>query len=471
VRRVLKSMLGAVAVFAVVVAMLALVSKLATEEGSSHVAQEGQRAIVAEATLSSLSALRNAATQANLLENGRAQGWVDDDAVASAIATVGRVTTEYTRRTAQLVAQLPPDESAPITATSAALLGDVHAFIDVFANPPVDGELRMAEVPTSSYEDAVVALVEARDARVLGVLVEADYAGQVADAVRFIVVFVIPFTVILVVRSVMRRRRERDALAAEVAYQDTIISSKDEFVANLSHELKTPLTGVYGFALALDEGGLDDPETARELTGMIVSEASELSRMVDDLITAGQIETGNLAITTEDIPIDGEIRVVIEPFQRIGVDITYDGSEDTVEVDRRRFRQILTNLVSNAVRHGGDRIEIFSEYGTGHVSIFVMDDGDGIEADGVETLFERYQHQGTGPLLQGSVGMGLAIAHSLAVAMGGSLNYTRSSGYTYFVLRLPSHKVARLNQRVDHMSLGDETAAKASNEVAKLFAR
>ena len=358
-----------------------------------------------------------------------------------------------------------------ITATSSDLLADIRQFMGAFAEPPVSGEVRMGDVPSVSYENAVAALVETRDARVLGVLVEAEYAGQVADAVRFLVVFVIPFTAVLVVRSVMRRRRERDALAAEVAYQETIISSKDEFVANLSHELKTPLTGVYGFALALDEGGLDDPETARELTGMIVSEATELSRMVDDLITAGQIETGNLSIHTEDIPLDDEIRVVIEPFQRIGVDIAYEGSEDTAEADRQRLRQILTNLVSNAVRHGGDSIEIFTEYAAGTVTIFVMDDGDGVDADNVANLFERYHHQGTGPLLQGSVGMGLAIAHSLAVEMGGSLGYTRTNGITYFVLRLPSHKVATLNTRVDRMSLGDETASKASNEVAKLFAR
>jgi signal transduction histidine kinase len=260
-------------------------------------------------------------------------------------------------------------------------------------------------------------------------------------------------------------------MQARLDGQQAVIDSKDEFVANLSHELRTPLTGVYGFALALAEANLEDEETVRELTGLIANDAAELSRMVDDLITAGQVETGNIVLDLEDVDIDPEIVAVIEPFQRGGANITFTPSGDVAETDKLRFRQVVLNLVSNAVRHGGSNIDVFTEYGAGILSVFVMDDGDGIEDEHLMQIFDRYQHEGTGPLLEGSVGLGLAIARSLAVGMGGSLTYTRTNGLTYFVLRLPSHRVGKLNERVDDQSLGEESAAKSSSEVAKLFSR
>jgi K+-sensing histidine kinase KdpD len=105
------------------------------------------------------------------------------------------------------------------------------------------------------------------------------------------------------------------------------------------------------------------------------------------------------------------------------------------------------------------------------VSVFVMDDGDGIPDDHVRSLFDRYQHEGSEPLLQGSVGLGLAVGRALAVGMGGDLTYTRTNGLTYFVLKVPSHRMGRLNERVEEQSLGNESAAQSASEVAKLFAR
>ncbi len=307
--------------------------------------------------------------------------------------------------------------------------------------------------------------------RVQNVLGEAEYAGQVADGLRFLVTIALPIVAMLLLRSIMRRRRERDAMRSQLERTQAVIASKDEFVANLSHELRTPLTGVYGFALALEEGGAEDPDTVLELAGLIADDAAELSRMVDDLITAGQVETGNVVLDIQEIDVDAEIEAVIEPFVRSGSSIEFTPSGDVAEADRLRFRQVVRNLVSNAVKHGGPNVEIFTEYGGGTLSVFVMDDGDGIADEHLSQIFDRYQHEGTGPLLEGSVGLGLAIARSLAIGMGGNLSYTRTNGLTYFVFRLPSHRVGKLVERVDDQVLGDESAARSASEVAKLFSR
>ncbi|MGI9666810.1 MAG: sensor histidine kinase [Acidimicrobiia bacterium] len=470
-RKVLSGILYVTVIAVTLAVVLVAVSNLASEEGSAKVATEGQLAIAAESTLSSATAARNAAAQALILERGRAANAVSEESVNRANGQMAALVSEFVRRAGLLNADLTGAEQTLVAEAVAEFATEMDQTVEALAMTEAGTIPRFDALPTDGYEQVVAALVQVRDDRVLNVLVEAEYAGQVADAVRFLVIVVIPVMAMILLRSVMRRRRERESLEVTLARQSDVINSKDEFVANLSHELRTPLTGVYGFALALDEGGLDDPETAKELTGLIVNDAAELSRMVDDLITAGQVETGNVTFDIEDIDVDTEIQAVLEPFQRSGANITFSESGDSAEVDRLRFRQIVRNLVSNAVRHGGPNIDVFAEYGGGNVSIFVMDDGEGIPEDRVSQLFERYQHEGNNPLLQGSVGLGLAIAKSLAVGMEGSLTYTRTNGLTYFVLRLPSHRVAKLNERVVDQSLGDESASESASEIAKLFAR
>lgn len=459
------------AIAGVLVGVLVGVSYLAITDGSADVAREGQIAIASEATLSSAVVTRNIAAQTLLLERGRTEGSVADDAVARAAGQLAASTTELSRRASQLSSELPTDEAQRVDESAGAFTAELMTMVEALTGPAEPGVPRIDALPSGTYDATAATLVEIRDQRVVDVLVGAEAAGEEADAVRFLVIIGLPVIAMLLVRSVMKRRRERESLRAAFDRQTAVIASKDEFVANLSHELRTPLTGVYGFALALDEGGLDDPETAKELTGLIINDASELSRMVDDLITAGQVETGNVVLDLEDVEVDDEIEAVIDPFVRGGASITFTPSGDVAEVDRLRFRQVVRNLVSNAAKHGGENIEVFTEYGSGILNVFVMDDGDGIADEQVTQLFERYQHEGTGPLLEGSVGLGLAIARSLAVAMGGNLSYTRTNGITYFVLRLPSHRVGKLNERVDQQSLGDDQAAQSATEVAKLFAR
>lgn len=469
-RRVLSGILMVLGIVLACGLLLVLVSVVATTDGSAQVAREGQTAIRAQTAITSASTVRNSAINATLRsEIDLLDGVVGED-TALAAEELTFLLEAFGLRVTDVLAVVSEDEAVAISTTSAAYIVDVERIIAALGTDEAAAVANEA-LTSGSYDAVIGTLVDVRDDRVAEALVGAELAGQAADGVRFVVIFVVPLIAVLIMRSVFRRRRERESLEAELERQSAVISSKDEFVTNLSHELRTPLTGVYGFALALDEGAVDDPETAKELSGLIVAEAAELSRMVDDLITAGQIETHSVALTVEEMPLDPEIETVLEPFVRMGATIEFTPTELTAVVDRQRFRQILRNLVSNAVKHGGPNIEIFAEHGGGNVSLFVMDDGDGIDDDRITRLFERYQHEGDEPLLQGSVGLGLAIARQLAVGMGGDLTYTRTSGLTYFVLRVPAHRSGRLNERVDNNALGAKNAAKSASEVAKLFAR
>jgi len=463
--------LTVLAISLVITALFLAVSFISTSEGSKEVASEGLIAVAAEATLSQAVVTWNIASQTVVLEQARAAGAVSIETVDSAARLLVTAANEYAHRSDELASNVGGDEGAQIVSSSSLLTAEFARLVESLEATPVAGQNRANEPEFPPYAAATGTLVQVRDERVQDVLGQAELAGEVADAVRFVVTILVPIAAMLLVRAVMKRRREREGLQNELERQTAVIESKDEFVANLSHQLRTPLTGVYGFALALNDGEVDDPETVEELSGLIAADAAELSRMVDDLITAGQVETGNVALDIEDIDIDPELEAVIDPFIGTGANITLTESGDIAVADRLRFRQIVRNLVSNAVKHGGPNIDVFTEYGNGKVSIFVMDDGDGIDDERLTQIFDRYQHEGTGPLLQGSVGLGLAIARSLATGMEGTLSYTRTNGLTYFVLRLPSHRVGKLNERVDDQSLGDVSAAKSASEVAKLFSR
>ena len=469
-RRVLSGILMVLGIVLACGLVLVLVSVVATTDGSADVAREGQTAIRAQTAITAASTLRNSAINAALRSEIERTLDVGTDDTDRARQELDRLLATYEQRIEAIAAHVAPDEESAIGTASAAFMADVDRIRSSLGQEDVT-EVTNTALGSGSYDAVIGALVDVRDRRVADALVGAELAGQAADGVRFIVLFMIPLIAVLIMRSIFRRRRQRESLEAELERQHAVIASKDEFVTNLSHELRTPLTGVYGFALALDEGAVDDPETAKELAGLIVTEAAELSRMVDDLITAGQIETDSVALTIEEIPLDPEIETVIEPFVRTGAAIEFTPTESMGVIDRQRFRQVLRNLVSNAVKHGGPNIEVFAEQGGGTVSLFVMDDGDGIDDERITRLFERYQHEGDEPLLQGSVGLGLAIAWQLAVGMGGDLTYTRTNGITYFVFRVPTHRTGRLTERVEDNALGAASASRSASEVAKLFAR
>ncbi len=469
-RRVLSGIFMVLGIVLACGLVLVLMSGVATTDGSADVAREGQTAIRSQTAITAASTLRNSAINATLRSEVDRLATGDGTDVAEASAELGRLLEAYEQRIDELLAEVTSEESAAIEAASAGFVADIERVTAGLGTDDAPGVTNDA-LGSGTYDAVIGALVDVRDERITDALVGAELAGRAADGVRFIVVFIIPLIAVLIMRNVFRRRRQREGLEAELERQQAVNASKDEFVTNLSHELRTPLTGVYGFALALDEGALEDPDTARELAGLIASDAAELSRMVDDLITAGQIETHSLAISVDEIALDPEIETAIEPFLRTGASISFAPTELKGVVDRQRFRQIMRNLVSNAVKHGGPNIEIFAEQGGDNVSVFVMDDGDGIDDDRITRLFERYQHEGDEPLLQGSVGLGLAIARQLAVGLGGDLTYTRTSGLTYFVVRVPAHRTGRLMERVDSNSLGAQNAAQSASQVAKLFSR
>jgi len=218
----------------------------------------------------------------------------------------------------------------------------------------------------------------------------------------------------------------------------------------VSHELRTPLTGIYGLTRMLEDPDSDEEER-QELVGLITHESAELLRMVDDILTLGRVDAGVLNYQPKALDPWREIRSVVEPIElhRGSIKVDCDGSR--AHADPLRLRQLLRNLVSNADRHGGARMEVAGFASDDHYHIVVRDDGPGVPDALLDSLFSRFLHRDATPLLAGSIGLGLHIAKLLAEGMDGHLAYARNGGWTEFTVRLPrAATVVRVMEELAH---------------------
>ena len=245
----------------------------------------------------------------------------------------------------------------------------------------------------------------------------------------------IPLLLVLLYRRQARRQVATAELETRRAAAAEVGRTKDEFIANLSHELRTPLTSIYGFAQVLEDGEVFDPESALELINLIIVESSDLARMVEDLLTAARWNAGVLSYETAPIPVEDLVADLIGAYRRVRA-ISIDIEPGEVLADPVRLRQILRNLLSNGVRYGGPNVRLTGRSVGDQYLVEVVDDGEGVPADLVPVMFERFLHTGTKPLLAGSVGLGLHIAKALAEGMGSDLTYQHSDGWTRFGLAL-----------------------------------
>jgi signal transduction histidine kinase len=240
--------------------------------------------------------------------------------------------------------------------------------------------------------------------------------------------------VLVAMTDITERKEIEDQLA-------DLLRSKDELIAAVSHELRTPLTAVYGNALVLQQQWADlDTAQRLALVRDIVGESREVTNIVEDLLVAARSDIGSLSIGVEPVDLPTEVAAVLGGLRREEHDkiITADRVSGTALADPLRLRQILRNLLSNALRYGGDTISMCSHDRDGQVFLQVRDDGDGIPEDEREEIFHPYHRAHARPGVPGAVGIGLTVSRQLAILMGGDLAFRREDGDTVFEVHLPA---------------------------------
>jgi signal transduction histidine kinase len=423
---------------ALVVVIISLAVLLVNREDVSRAANDARIAILAEGTLSAAASVENASSQTVLAVTLASSGaQAEEDIVAAAVGALDRTSDELTRRFDVLVSELTPSEQAAAAEALARFNAETQVFVATSINGNVEAATAAFLDSAAAYDELVAEFVDVRDNHVQSVLLAGQDLGRVADAVRFMVFFLVPLMLIIVYRRGARRRDDARHLEEALASERALAQSRDDFIADLSHELRTPLTGIYGFALALgDSSSLSDDD--REYAKHIISEAAELNRMVDDLITTGRIAAGTLAMSTEDLRLEPVVTEVAAVFAMRGIPVVVRVPDVIVRADRMGLRQLVLNLVSNAAQHGGDEISVEAVMREGFVSMRVIDNGSGVPADIEPYLFKRYLHGDGRALLSGSVGLGTAVAAAYADSFGGTIEYLRHNERTIFEARLPA---------------------------------
>ena len=238
-----------------------------------------------------------------------------------------------------------------------------------------------------------------------------------------------PFGFVLVLHDVTELRR------LEVIRRD--------FVANVSHELRTPLTAIKGYAETLLGPAGEDPETRRRFLTVIDRHSERLGRLIDDLLTLSDLELGRTPIRLATVAlapaVEDVLQILDDAAGRAGVQLTGEVTPGTpaIEADADRFRQVLINLVDNAIKYtpGGGRVLVRAAPArrtdlVNMVEIAIQDTGVGIPTQDLPRLTERFFRVDKGrSRALGGTGLGLAIVKHIVQAHGGELDITSAVGH------------------------------------------
>jgi len=203
-----------------------------------------------------------------------------------------------------------------------------------------------------------------------------------------------------------------------------------DFVANVSHELKTPLTSISGYAETLLTD-TPDAATGREFLKIILSNAHRMQRLVDDLLDLSRIESGRWQPAVEPVDVAGAAREVWATLAERAAargtrfDLKVDAAAATIEADPDALRQVLTNLVDNSLRYVGAAgvVTVVARGHEGGVELSVRDNGVGITSDHLPRIFERfYRADPSRSREEGGTGLGLSIVKHLVEAHGGRVS-------------------------------------------------
>lgn len=236
---------------------------------------------------------------------------------------------------------------------------------------------------------------------------------------------------------------------------------KDEFLATVSHELRTPLNAIIGWTHMLRNRRLDEPAQARALEA-IERNAKSQAQLVEDILDVSRVITGKLRLNIEQVDLAKVINSAIDCVQLaadakgIQLAVILDPSARYISGDASRLQQVVWNLLANAIKFtpSGGTVEVHLQRADSYVQIRVSDNGQGISADFLPFIFDRFrQGDGTTTRSQGGLGLGLAIVRHLVEIHGGTVKAESAGpdqGAT-FTIQLPQTRAAELasSQRRD----------------------
>jgi two-component system, OmpR family, phosphate regulon sensor histidine kinase PhoR len=223
-----------------------------------------------------------------------------------------------------------------------------------------------------------------------------------------------------------------------------------DFVANVSHELKTPLAAIRGYAETLRDGALDEPPTARRFTERILLHCRRLQALLDDLLILSRLESvAGIESQAEREPVDlnavvrraVDLLAAVAQERRVAVEVVEEESLPALPGDADSIERLVLNLLDNAIKYNqpDGEVRVRLSQADQHAVLEVSDTGIGIPQESLGRIFERFYRVDKGRARDdGGTGLGLAIVKHVAQAHGGQVDVESRAGKgTTFRVRLP----------------------------------
>ena len=297
----------------------------------------------------------------------------------------------------------------------------------VFRRAATEGDL----IPDLLDEEAAMVIKALVDnAQIMGDAVAEHHAGSNLFRVTAKRMSSVPHT-LLVFRNITGITDAGQTLVDLVRY-------RSNFLASVGHELRTPLTAAIDYANILSHPDPDLDDSARQsMVRDMTDQAWDLAGIVDDLLIVARAELGDLEVASVSVNIGANVAQVIESMGSRGRRVTVDGDPSlTGTGDPAKYRQVLRNLLSNAITHGSEPIRVDVTSSEGHAVARIIDHGSGLPNDLAESAFNQYT-TGTNAGPPGQIGVGLWICRELSGLMGGHLEYRRQDNETVFEAAIP----------------------------------
>lgn len=238
-----------------------------------------------------------------------------------------------------------------------------------------------------------------------------------------------------------------EQLQAADRKQRELESLRRDLIAWVSHDLQTPLTSMRAILEALSDGMVDDPETVKRYLHTAQRDVRSLSALIDDLFQMAQLDAGGFPLHRADASLNDLVSDTLESFaelakqQEITLEGNVDSEVDPVHMDTQAIGRVLNNLIGNALRHTPQmgRVNVWVSRRDQGVEVTVSDTGEGIRADDLPHIFERfYRGEKSRNRVTGGAGLGLAIARGIVQAHGGDIWVeSEISKGTQFTFRIP----------------------------------
>ena len=266
----------------------------------------------------------------------------------------------------------------------------------------------------------------------------------------------------------------REALARERAARaqaEEATQLKDEFLANLSHELRTPMNIIIGWSHLLRTGPLDESQKQRA-TEAIERAARSQAQLIEDLLDVSRIVTGKFRLVKQDVDVGRVLQLAIDSLRLVAqakqltINLSREGESARISGDPDRLQQVFWNLLSNAVKFtpAGGRVDVRLRPAAEDVSITVTDTGVGIDPEFLPYVFERFrQADSTSTRQHSGMGLGLAIVRHVVDLHGGSVRADsagegRGSVFTVVLPRLTGAQAALGQEREESVAGGSGMA-------------